>query len=52
MIKEKEIKVITIGQITREAKINYSKAMARALMEQYGKEACQEILASLIATNI
>lgn len=47
MAREKEIKVITIGEITEEAKRNYAKALARALMAEYGKKTCQKILEGL-----
>ena len=44
MVKDKEIKVIIHGEITFEAKKNYAKALARALMYQYGKDTCEKIL--------
>jgi len=47
MRKKKEIEVITIGEITMENKKNYAKAMARALMAEYGKEICEKVLAQL-----
>ena len=47
MVKKKEIKVITLGEITLEDKRNYAKAMARTLMSQYGKEICKKMLVKL-----
>ena len=47
MFSEKEIKVITLGEITVEDKRNYAKAMARTLMSQYGKEICEKMLKKL-----
>ncbi|MBC8060937.1 MAG: hypothetical protein H7Y18_09745 [Clostridiaceae bacterium] len=47
MVKEKEIKVITLGRITLEDKRNYARAMARALMSEYGKETCERVLVKL-----
>ena len=43
----KKIKVITIGEISDEVKKNYAKALARALMAEYGKETCKKILEGL-----
>jgi glycerate-2-kinase len=47
MVKGKEINIITSGQITLEDKRNYAKAMARALMAEYGKEICEKVLDKL-----
>jgi len=47
VVNEKEIKVITVGETTLEDKRNYAKAMARALMSQYGKEVCEKLLVKL-----
>ena len=44
---EKDIKIITLGQITLEDKKNYAKAIARALIGEYGKEICKKVLATL-----
>lgn len=43
----KKIKVITEGEITLKDKRNYAKALARALVSEYGKETCEKILARL-----
>jgi hypothetical protein len=47
MIKEKEIKVVVLGEPTLEDKINYAKAVSRMLMSEYGRDACEKILLKL-----
>ena len=44
-MREKEIRIITLGQITLEDKKDFAKAMARALISEYGKEICEKVLA-------
>ena len=48
MVKEKEIKVITLGEITLQDKKNYAKAISRALMAEHGKRICEKVLESLM----
>ncbi len=47
MVQEKDIKVITIGEISTENKRGFAKALARALMSEYGKETCKKVLEGL-----
>jgi len=47
MVQEKDIKVTIIGEISKENRRNYARALARALMEEYGKETCEKILQGL-----
>lgn len=50
MAKGKKIRVVTVGEITEEAKRNYAKALARALIAKYGKETCEKVLEELKKT--
>ena len=47
MARENKIKVITIGEITEEMRRNCAKTVARALVVQYGKQSCENILRDL-----
>lgn len=47
MAKGALVKGIVVGEFTEELKRAYAKTLARALLEEYGKEKCQKILEGL-----